>query len=76
MEKKVNDLAIMDKELDTLQNQLEVLKEVAKEYPTLSLRNVIQQMEQRQKEIIKQRDARRARELNDIPQFKEYIKRI
>ena len=63
-------------EMHKLTTHLRVLKAVHGEYPTLSVRNVIQQLESREKELIKQREARRLRELEQMPEFNDYMARI
>lgn len=42
------------KELERLENDIAMLKQIAEDYPCKTIDNIIQQMEARRKEVLKQ----------------------
>lgn len=42
------------KELERLENDIAMLKQIAEDYPCKTIDNIIQQMEARKKEVLKQ----------------------
>lgn len=42
------------KELERLENNIAMLKQIAEDYPCKTIDNIIQQMEARRKEVLKQ----------------------